>query len=95
MQTGKVTDDEFIQALDAEVQRINEEDRKRGGHMISGEKVRAAENKAHHDKGKAEGKAEMIVNMYKQGISLEVIAVTAEKTVEEIQAILDEQLATV
>ena len=40
-------------------------------------------------RGEAKGKAAIIINMYKKGISLEEIAEIAEKSVEEVQAIIE------
>lgn len=42
-------------------------------------------------RGRAEGKAEIIINMYKKGIPLEEIADIAEKSVEEVTAIIQEK----
>lgn len=41
--------------------------------------------------GKAEGIAELILNMYKKGYTLEQIAEIAEKSVEEIEAIIEKK----
>lgn len=41
--------------------------------------------------GEARGKAEIIINMYKKGIPLEEIADIAEKSVEEVTAIIQEK----
>lgn len=40
-------------------------------------------------RGEARGKAEIIINMYKKGISLEKIAEIAEKSIEEVKAIIE------
>lgn len=41
------------------------------------------------EKGRAEGEARLILKMYKNGLSPEQIATATDKTIEEIQAIID------
>ncbi len=40
---------------------------------------------------RAETQAEIIINMYKNGFSIEQIAVAINKNVEEIQAVIDKR----
>lgn len=41
------------------------------------------------EKGRAEGEARLILKMYKNGLSPEQIATATDKTIEEIDAIID------